>query len=397
MSEPLAWLLVIEFMGLLGMPLAFFLFPHLPDRGFALSKILALLVAAYLFWILGLSGVVLALPLTIVGILVAGVVAFCYLYFRHWPALEDYLRTQWRYLVLVEGLFLAIFLVWVFLVSEAPAINHTEKPMDFAFLNSILQSTSFPPEDPWLSGHSISYYYFGHFILALPMKLAGIASNVGYNLALATLPALVAVASFSLVYNMVRLTGGGFRAACWFGLCAPALLVVAGNLQGALEFVQLRGWGGDGFWQWVAIKGMAGTAGEGLFPDGNWWWWRATRVIDTLDGGVSLDYTITEFPFFSFLLGDLHSHVLALPFVLLVLSLCLNLFHSPEPLRLRWHLRHRWEARPWRFPWARWPSSIHGTSRFTPPYWAQRCWLRHGLMPLRQSGTSRKPQFRTAS
>ena len=344
MSDPLAWFLTIEFMGLLGAPLAFFLFRHLPDRGFALSKVLSLLLAAYIFWVLGLTGVVPASALTIVAILIIGMISFGWLYYRRWPELEDFVRTQWRYLLIVEGLFLAVFLAWAFIASEAPAINHTEKPMDFAFLGSILQSNSFPPEDPWLSGHSISYYYFGHFIMALPMKLAGIASNVGYNLALATLPALVAVGSFSLVYNLVKLSGGGFRSAVWFGLSAPVLLITVGNLEGALEFVQVRGWGSDGFWQWIAIKGLDGSAGVGLFPDDNWWWWRATRVIDTLEEGASLDYTITEFPFFSFLLGDLHSHVLALPFVLLVLALALNLLHSPDPLGLSWLRRNPWQA-----------------------------------------------------
>ena len=344
MSDLLAWYLVIQLMGLLGAPLAFFLFRHLPDRGYAVSKILSLLLAAYIFWLVGLSGLIPASPLTIAAILLAGAITFGWLYYKHWPELEDFVKAQWRYLLIVESLFLAIFLAWAFVVSEVPGINHTEKPMDFAFLGSILQSATFPPEDPWLSGHSISYYYFGHFIMALPMKLAGITSNMGYNLALATLPALVAIASFSLVYNLVRLSGGGFRTAVGFALFAPVLLILVGNLEGGLEFARLRDWGGDGFWQWVSIKGLEGSGGNGFFPDTNWWWWRATRVIDTLQGGVSLDYTITEFPFFSFLLGDLHSHVLALPFVLLVLSLALNLLRDPNAPGFRWLVRDPWQT-----------------------------------------------------
>ena len=344
MSDPLAWLLVIELIGLLGFPLAFFLFTRLPDRGYSLAKVLGLLLSAYVLWILGLTGVAPNSAPTIAAILLVGAIIFGWLYYRRWPELEEFIRSQWRYILIIEGLFLAVFLAWAFLISEAPGINHTEKPMDFAFLTSILQSPSFPPEDPWLSGHSISYYYFGHFTMALPMNLAGIASNVGYNLALATIPSLLAVGSFGLTYNLVRLTGGSFRAATLFGLAAPLLIIVAGNLEGVLEFVQVRGWGDEGFWQWVGIKGLDGTPGSGLFPDSNWWWWRATRVIDTLEGGTSLDYTITEFPFFSFLLGDLHSHVLNLPFLVLALALALNLFMSREPVGYRWLANHPWQS-----------------------------------------------------
>ena len=340
----MAWLLLVSLMGVLGFPLSFLLFGRLPDRGYAFSKPLALLLAAYALWVLGLTGSVLNVPQTVAGILIAGIGIFGWLYYRRWPELEAFLKAHWRYILIVEGLFLATFLSWLFIVSEAPGINHTEKPMDFAFLNGILQSATFPPGDPWLSGHSISYYYFGHFIMALPMKLAGITSNVGYNLALATLPALVVVGALGLTYNLVRLSGGGFRSGIMAGLLASLLIAVMGNLEGVLEFIQVRGWGDAGFWQWAGIKDLNGTSGAGLFPDTNWWWWRATRVVDTLEGGASLDYTITEFPFFSFLLGDLHSHVLALPFVMLTLALALNLYHSDVPIGVRRLGSHPWQS-----------------------------------------------------
>ena len=347
MLDLVIWLLVIELMGLVAFPLAFVLFGRLPDRGYSLTKPLAMLLAAYLLWLLGLTQAVLNSPITIVGIMLLGAAVFGWLYYRRWPELESFVTTQWRVIAVAEGVFLVLFLAWCLLISEFPGINHTEKPMDFAFLNAILQSQFFPPEDPWLAGHSISYYYFGHFIMALPMQLAGISSNIGYNLALALVPALVGMAAFGLTYNLIRLSGGGFKAAVGFGLAAPALITVMGNLEGGMEFIHLRGWGGGGFWEWVGIKGLeSGGAGDssGIFPGANWWWWRATRVIDTLEGGQSLDYTITEFPFFSFILGDLHSHVLSLPFLLLVLSLGLNLYAAPERPGPGWLLRHPWQA-----------------------------------------------------
>src|SRR5690606_12966768 len=42
--------------------------------------------------------------------------------------------------------------------------------------------------------------------------------------------------------------------------------------------------------------------------------------------GVWTGDVIDEFPFFSFLLGDLHPHVLAIPFSLLAISVALNIF-----------------------------------------------------------------------
>ena len=88
MSDPLAWLLLVFFMGLLGFPLSFLLFGKLPDRGYAFSKPLALLLAAYVLWVLGLTGSVLNVPQTVAGILVAGTVLFGWLYYRRWPELE---------------------------------------------------------------------------------------------------------------------------------------------------------------------------------------------------------------------------------------------------------------------------------------------------------------------
>jgi len=59
-----------------------------------------------------------------------------------------------------------------------------------------------------------------------------------------------------------------------------------------------------------------------------WWWWRASRVIHDKDLLGNTIEVIDEFPFFSFMLGDMHPHVLALPFVLLALALALNVLRQ---------------------------------------------------------------------
>ena len=59
----------------------------------------------------------------------------------------------------------------------------------------------------------------------------------------------------------------------------------------------------------------------------NWWWFRASRMVRDYDlsGAPSGIQPIDEFPAFSFVLADMHPHVLALPFAVLALGLALNL------------------------------------------------------------------------
>ena len=345
MLDVAIWLLSIEILGLLALPLGFVLFHRLPDRGYTLAKPLSLILGSYLLWVLGLSHIAPNTRVTILGILIFGSLVAFLLIWRNRETWLAFLKREWRGLLAAEGVFLGFFIFWALIVSEVPAINHTEKPMDFAFLNAVLQSRFFPVEDPWLAGQSISYYYFGHFTMAFLTHLTGIASSTAYNLSVSLVAAMAAMGAFGLVYNLIRLSGGHRMAALGFGLIAPVLLLLAGNLEGVLEFINALGWGGDGFWAWAGVKGLeAGGAGSSAFPNDFWWWWRATRVIDTLAAGQSLDYTITEFPMFSFLLGDLHPHVVSLPFVILGLSLCLNVFLSPVKFGPTWLWRHPIES-----------------------------------------------------
>ena len=348
MVDAVLWFLTIQLLGVAALPWVFQIFRFLPDRGVTLAKPVSLLVISYLVWVFGLARLLPNTALTIWIITLCIIIASMWLAGRRWEELREFLRQRWPLLLAGELVFLLMFVAWALVVSGSPGITHTEKPMDFMLMNSAYQARYFPAEDAWLAGHSISYYYFGHITVATLSKMSGVATSVGYNLGVATVPALAGIVAVGLLYNLVRLAGGSMRWALGLGAASPAVILLAGNLAGALEFVRIRGWGGPGFWDWAGIEGLVAQAAQGgVFPGEFWWWFRSTRIINTSSSdGATLDYTITEFPAFSFLLGDLHAHVLAIPFLLLAVAAALNAYCSSDRLELAWLRRNPAQAIP---------------------------------------------------
>ncbi len=104
-----------------------------------------------------------------------------------------------------EALFLLVFVAWSAFRAYNPDIAGTEKPMEFAFINGVLSSPLLPPQDPWLSGYGISYYYFGYVMLAALIRLTGVLPEIGFNLGVAMWYALVMTSAFGIVYTLVAL------------------------------------------------------------------------------------------------------------------------------------------------------------------------------------------------
>ncbi len=327
------WWLALLVLGTAVTPFTLHILHRLPDRGYAFSKLLALLLVSYLFWLLGSLGL---LGNNLGGILV-GLLAVVGLSVWAWQQgraeITGWLRANWRYVLLVELLFLGIFLLWAWVRAQNPAIVATEKPMDFAFLNAIGRSPSFPPLDPWLSGYAISYYYFGYLMQSVLARLTAVPEPYAFNLAIAWLVAGTAVGAFGLVYNLVAAYGAqAKRAAIALGLVAAIAIPIAGNLEIVLEAAHGRGYGPPQFWLWLDVRDLD-TAPDPTTPpryeNAFWWWWRSSRPINEYSlSGQRIEglEPIVEFPAFSFVLGDLHPHVMALPFAFLSLGVGLAWF-----------------------------------------------------------------------
>jgi len=317
----LLWWLVLEGLGLAALPLAVSLCKTLSDRGYPLAKALGLLVAGYFFWLLGTLGVLENTREAILLVILALAVG-SWLPNRDWRRRGlAVLRDQWRLILATEVLFAVAFLALVGLRACNPEIAGSEKPMDFAFLNSILRSRHLPPLDPWMSGYTMRYYYFGYLLMAMLTRLTGTLPSIAFNLSIAVVFALTVSGACSLVYNLVAGRGARPATAFPFGLLGALFVAVLGNLEGFLELVYAQGWGAPAFWRWLHVARLfpPHVRPTGGLPAGDWWW-RASRVIPGAIG---------EFPFFSFLLADLHAHVMALPFGLLVLGLGLAVLRAP--------------------------------------------------------------------
>lgn len=353
MKEALEFWLAASVIGAAAFPLTFAFFSRLPDRGYAFTRVVGLLLVGYALWVGAMVGLFENSRGTVILLIAALAVASLAAASRNRSELGAYLRSGWKYVLFVELLFAAVFAAAVFLRSYVSEIEGGEKQFELAFLSSLTRNETFPPEDPWLAGSPISYYYFGYLMMGALTNLTGLGTNVTFFLSLSLVAAMAATAMFGIVYNLIAATrqGGGLapslgprlRAApVAFGLVGVGLLLLLSNLEGAFELMARHGIGSDGLYDGLGIYGLSGTYDCDLspsdcrewYPTRRMWWWWATRMGSQWD--------VQEFPFFSFHFGDLHPHVIALPFVITAVGIAFQVFRSGEALDWRWPLRHPW-------------------------------------------------------
>jgi len=337
----LAWWLLAVLLGWAAYPLAWAVFGRLGDRGYGIAKVLAIALLAWGAWLLASVRVLPYSRGTILLVLALIVLGSAAVVWRRRAAFWADVRARWELLLFAEVVFAAAYVFFHGIRMANPDLWHPnfggEKPMDFAYLNAVLKSSYFPPYDPWFAGGYINYYYFGQVLVATLVKLTGTVPAVAYNLAVALFFALVVAGSFSFAFNFLLGPNGhrlrsprqlaGLGWAEGGGLLAALFVAVIGNLDGLVQIVDGLGKASGTAANSAPVIGGLFRALGGIGPVmadprlmPTFDFWRSTRVIGPEDPGP-----ITEFPYFTFLYGDLHAHMLALPLTLLALHVALAL------------------------------------------------------------------------
>ncbi|HUV95572.1 MAG TPA: DUF2298 domain-containing protein, partial [Anaerolineae bacterium] len=393
------WWLVLQLIGLAAWPLVACVCSRLGDSGYGLAKGIGLLVVSYLVWI-GSSLRLVANSPPVAWLALAFLAGVSLVLWRVRRCdLAAVWKTNRRIILIEEGLFAVAFLAFVGLRLLNPDLWHPffggEKMMEIAFLNALTKSAYMPPYDPFFAGGYVNYYYYGHFMVALLVKLTGVTPEVGFNLAVPTFFGLTILHCFMVGYWMVEVFGPGRRLSeveapasgdGRAGLVASRAMsqTVAKGECGkewargggvadavgcrrpempradAIEVARLSPacvWAGVSAAALVAaaanmsavvqlLEGLGRIGGASF--SGRITWDDLSRVVSGLGlllrGKAEMPafdywyratriipYTINEFPFFGFLFADLHPHVIGIPFTVLVVALFVVLIRDDVP------------------------------------------------------------------
>lgn len=293
---------VLLLLQLMALPVVFYVsrrFTYLKDAGWGFARIFSLLLLSLLIWNIAF----LKIPIntgfgvtTVFLLLLLGSFYFSWKFFLYKTNFISQFFHQFGKIILIEEIIFLLSLFFLFAIrSFQPEILGLEKFMDAGFIQAYLKSPILPMKDIWFAGESVNYYSFGHFYNAILVHLWQVDLAYGYNLLLISLFGLLALELFSLVFNLranllpkkvlLGVEKFDFKASVVSGILAVFLVALGSN----------------GHTLWYFFK--YGSMNDYWYPD-------ATRFIDR---------TIHEFPAYSFVVCDLHAHVLSLPISLFLL------------------------------------------------------------------------------
>lgn len=305
----LTWWFLVSVLGWLALPLTVRLFSGFPAGGYALSRALGVFLFGWFAFTLAalLPG---AMPFwqdRLWLLLAAAAAATVYGVRSRRGEVVAWIKANGREILFTEAVFAGAFAYFCLVRAFNPNIHDVVgqgyfgggEPLGMTYLSAITRCATFPAFDPWLALANSSYYYFGYVLAGALTKLSGFPPAVTYNLCLALFFSLTILSAYGLV-----------RAFCkrrWVALGGALMVGMAGSLW-TLAYLALEMSRGALPWNALFSHGFI---------------WDPTRFPELVSGHIF------EFPYFSYLYGDLHPHNIVLGFSILLAALLLKPFLSP--------------------------------------------------------------------
>jgi uncharacterized membrane protein len=287
--------LVFLFFTGIGLPVAIRIFKQRPTVAWVSARFFGLVLFGYLIWLLASIKLLNYQSINFITIIflifVAAGIYFSKsflknLFYQQNKKLVG--QTALKKIITIETITFLAYLAYLYLRSHNGAINGTERFMDMAFLSASGKTDFFPFIDPWYAGHTVNYYYYGSYLMSLISNLSHTAYNLSYNF------------SLGLIYSQSLMLAGVLG----YVLTKSKKLAILGAL--------LVTTAGTLFFAGCTLKaGLGETVKQCSYAS-------STRLY-------SPSYIINEIPSYSFTVGDLHAHLLALPFFLFALLLIYQL------------------------------------------------------------------------
>lgn len=301
------WWLGVFILGAGFFPVTKMLFRSFSDRGWIFSKVIGIAISGYIAFVLISCKIASFTSVFVTVCTIALIAAVWIVYIVFWVKRNDSFialkknkeMPELNLILTEELLFLGFFLMWTYFAGCRPEAYGTEKFMDYGFMAAMMRDTSLPARDIWYSSGTINYYYGGQYFAVFLTRLTGTRINETYNIMRTLVAAFAFVLPFNMVWHILKDKCAAIRnnAIPYIGgIISGAAVSLAGNMHYVLYSLF-----GD-------IYKLSGYE--------DYWFPSSTRYIG--HNPLNNDQCIHEFPSYSFVLGDLHAHVVNIMFVITI-------------------------------------------------------------------------------
>jgi uncharacterized membrane protein len=266
------------------------------NLSFAFSLPIGLAVLSYIAWI----GMMLKLRMFRPFVLWAILILIALLLWGTWGRKRFFILIENRLtFATLLALSIALTAFWgiVRVAGNEEVIKIGEHVMNISFAQVVIRYPQIPPPNPFFAGFKVDfYYYFFAIIIAILATLSGLPVHVAYFTAGITWPAIAGLEIYALLSLWAKRS--------FTPLTGIMLYIFTGN--------------------WGIFRQFAAESSNGHInfpPISELWWFQSTRLIPDPN---PYGFAITEFPIFSFAIGDLHPHVVVIPWAVLGLFIAIT-------------------------------------------------------------------------